>query len=101
MSEIEITRTEPLMTLETFTAAFASLRAASVTRTNLVPLATLRAAFPGLSREQFDQALYELRKARAVVLESADGRHYRPTPELRSGAIVEGGRTFFYASVVE
>lgn len=89
------------MTLATFTAAFTALRTASTTRVNLVPLTALRAAFPQLDRPAFDRALYELRRSRAVVLESADGRHARPTPELRSGAIVEGGRTFFFASLVE
>lgn len=89
------------MTLETFAAAFATLRAASTTRTNLVALADLRAAFPQLDRAAFDRALYELRKARTVVLETSESRHGKPSPERLAAAIVEGGRRFVYVSLVE
>lgn len=89
------------MTLAAFTTAFSSLRSTSTTGANLVALADLRAAFPQLDRAGFDRALYELRKARAVVLETSESRHGKPSPERLAAAIVEGGRRFVYASMVE
>lgn len=63
---------------------------------NQVRLSALRAALPGLSRDEVDSGVNELRRARTMTLEASDGRHERLTEADRSAAIIEGGESLVY-----
>jgi len=63
---------------------------------NYVTLYALREALPGVPRGDFDQAVNELRIARKVSLDSADGRHVRISPAEQAAAIVEDGDRLVY-----
>ena len=87
------------MTNTTFAADFATEYEHKASFGGLVSLATMRACFPELTHEAFDAALDHLRDTSDEwCLQAVEGRHTALTEELRSGAIVEAGRTFHYVS---
>lgn len=79
-----------------FERTFAELR--DKHEANLIPLNELRAAFPGLSAQDFDAKLMELRRKGRFNLDTHDGRHGNVTPEQAAAQITEGGRRYIYAT---
>lgn len=77
-----------------FETAFASARDAR--EANLVPISQMRAEFPELAREEFDEQLFDLRKTGRFTLEIADGRHGAPPDDQVAGSIKESGRHFVF-----
>lgn len=57
---------------------------------NYVKVSDLRKALPDLSREEFDKALYDLRKQKVWSMDSPDGRHVRLTPDEMAAGIPDG-----------
>lgn len=80
-----------------FLAAFAQIDRGN----NYVLLYDLRRALPDVPRHVFDAGVNDLRRAKVVSLDSADGRHLRLTPEQRDAGIHEAGSVLVYAQLRE
>lgn len=64
---------------------------------NYVLLYDLRRELPQYTRQEFDAGVNDLRRAKVLSLDSADGRHVKLTDEQLAGGIFEGDSRLQYA----
>ena len=65
---------------------------------NYVTLAALRDAFPQTPRQEIDDAIHALRRAKHITLDSADGRHARLSEAEIAAGILESGQRLVYVA---
>jgi hypothetical protein len=81
--------TEPQSFASRFDQAFHEIDAKTGGH-NYVKVSDLRKALPDMPREEFDKALYDLRKKKIWSMDSPDGRHVRLSKEEIEAGIPEG-----------